>query len=222
MEGSQAYNASMQELVSNGYLSAIPKSKDASYVYYADATAQKAAFGTELKGQPSTAAASSKNYCSSVPAPYSSCVSTMSQGTGYVEAQPGPGVVIFREYTGEAAAFCRIYGAPSTAQCPQGGNGQFESACYGIAPIAYGDSGSRLGTENMQNTGSVYLAQFSGGGVGGLGGGFSGGGVGGLLPMNLCSVRAAVPYDITCTLSNTSIAPTCSGGSADDYCTCVE
>ncbi|MFA6158184.1 MAG: type II secretion system protein [Candidatus Paceibacterota bacterium] len=192
VEGSQAYNASMQELVNNGYLSAIPNSKDDSYVYYADTNADQAAFGVELK---SPNARMTNNYCPSMPVPYSSCVSTMSSGT-YTPAQEGPGVVVFRDGP-ETASFCKTYGATSTAQCPQGGNGMFANACVGTR-VSYAPGQSPL-AQTGTNDASVYLA-FD-------------------FVINQCSIRALVPYDITCTL-NTGSVPTCSGGGSD-YCACI-
>jgi len=206
-EGTQAYNASMQELVSGGYLAAIPDSKDDSYVYYATPTADSAAFGAEL--QSTSATASSRSYCSSVPLPYSSCVNTMSTGT-YTPAEPSEGTVVFREGTGEAYQFCKIYGLPSTAQCfAQGGNGQFENACYGVTPASLGDSGQNLPVTDVSNVASAQLALT----------GFSGG-PGGLPGFTLCT-KAGVPYDITCNLTEPEAITTCAGG-GKDYCACVD
>ncbi len=199
-EGTQAFNASMQELVNEGYISAIPNSKDDSYVYYADAAAESAAFGAELVTPTSLPmAASAKSYCPIVPAPYTSCVNTMSTGS-YIEAEEGPGKAVFREDGGFAAQFCRIYG-PATSSCwIAGGDGSFANACTGVSTASIPN-----GTIQISLIPSAY-AQFGGGGIGGLPG------------FNFCT-KAAVPYDITCQIPANTV-DTCSGGDTD-YCACI-
>lgn len=124
LEGTQAFNASMQELVNEGYISAIPKSRDGSYSYYANANAESASFGATLLG--STAPAS-KTSCSIVPAssPYSACHSAWYPDP---PLYTGPGTVQFGGFVGETEtdAFCAVYGSPA---CYPGGNGQHANVC---------------------------------------------------------------------------------------------
>lgn len=201
-EGTPAFNASMQELIDEGYISAIPNSKDDSYVYYADPTASNAAFGAELVTPTAlTQSSTARNYCSTIPAPYTSCVNSMNSGS-YTPAQEGPGQVVFWEIGGYATQFCKIYG-PATSSCwASGGNGLFADACFGISNSLASIPG---GTVQMSLVPTAH-AQFWNGGGGGLPG------------FSLC-VKAAVPYDITCQLPTNTI-DTCSGGDTD-YCACI-
>lgn len=133
LEGTTAFNASMQELVNEGYLSSIPNSKDDSYVYYADSGASNAAFGASLN---TGSVNSARNSCPSMPvsAPYSVCQGTW--GTGNEPYYTSPDAVNF-PYP-QSMAFCSTYGSPS---CNAGGNGQYANACPGgflcITPAAY-------------------------------------------------------------------------------------
>jgi len=119
VEGTQAYNASMQELVSGGYISAIPKSKDGSYVYYATPTADSAAFGAELQ---TGSVQQARNKCAYVPvaAPYTQCKIVSDGDTPYSD----PNTVNFQ--LPETATFCSMYGSPT---CTPNGNGLYANVC---------------------------------------------------------------------------------------------
>lgn len=122
VEGTQAFNASMQELVDKGYISSIPKSKDNSYVYYADANADQATFGAKLN---SPSAPMTNNYCPTTPAPYQDCKKTTSSFSPATPYYTGADVVNFYSPTG-TNSFCKIYGDPS---CNPSGNAVYASAC---------------------------------------------------------------------------------------------
>ena len=119
LEGTQAFNASMQELVSGGYISAIPDSKDDSYVYYADSSADQSAFGASLV---TVQAQASKNSCAIMPVqqPYTTCISSYTTSTPYTD----PNAVYF-SYPMGTVSFCTTYGRPECG----GGNGMYGSVC---------------------------------------------------------------------------------------------
>ncbi len=120
VEGTQAYDTSMQELVTAGYISSIPKSVDGTYIYYADATAQNAAFGAKME---SPLTHSTKRSCSIIPSPYQNCWPTLS-------VPPGTQGVITFDQQG-TADFCSKFG-PSYCyrNYPDApANNQFPNAC---------------------------------------------------------------------------------------------
>ncbi|MFA6297186.1 MAG: prepilin-type N-terminal cleavage/methylation domain-containing protein [Candidatus Paceibacterota bacterium] len=116
VEGTDAYNQSMQELINNGYISSIPKSSDGTYIYYANSTSQSAVFGAKLKS--STQVSSVKSSCPSIiQTTYQSCWKTENVPSGTQN------LVTFSD-----SAFCSKYG---NAQCYNGADGSFSYLCRG-------------------------------------------------------------------------------------------
>lgn len=200
VEGTPAFNASMQELVTNGYMSSIPDSTDDSYIYYANADADQAAFGVKLNSPKSP---TNNNYCPSLPAPYSSCA--WQNLNSYTPAGTD---AVFPLLGGYAVSFCRIYGpATSANQCQvKGGNGLYSSACDGLyTGIPWPSLSSDQGAET--NLASTYLALGSGGG----------GGTPVLVPA--CAMYYSGNPAIVCQPSANAVQ-TCSGGGTDS-CACI-
>jgi len=130
IEGTTAYTQSMQELVTAGYLSSIPKStKGTDYSYYASADKSEAFFGAKLTSPPP--ASSSKSSCTlKTPLlPYADCGE-------YPNGAPVDYTVVFHENWGsgdaETQAAYDICYAHGPQDCHKYSDGAYPHAtCYG-------------------------------------------------------------------------------------------
>lgn len=122
-EGTPAYNQSMQELVDNGYLGAIPKSPSGKdYSYWASENRTTAIFGAKLSNYTS----SSKKTCSVALLPYEDCKHS------YSEPPAGYTVVLDENVPDQAQQaynICNTYGPNDS--CRPNASGKYPNAtCY--------------------------------------------------------------------------------------------
>jgi len=191
-EGSDAYNQSMQELVTAGYLPSVPKSADGSYVYYSESATQPqtAAFGARLRSSaPAPAAKTSCAGSVAVPATYTNCwLSTaVPAGTQNTVTISYPGnLTSFCPLYGYSGCFFGTYNEETGEQLTPPANDQFPDACP--INLRYTSTNGRV----WRKTCADYDL---------WGGNYQ--------------------QDTVCQTSATTTASTCVGG-GNDYCACIQ